>query len=790
MSPRAIHDDLLAIVEAVEILSPVRYRLLGEPREIPDEGPGESPAEGGPPGIVSVLAEHLYVRLYLRPSHPFATPPVDMFARRDHIAMLSEANTGCGTWEPGWRLQRIDQDGRAVVAKDDIDFWAPTTAVQRPNGKTSPGESCRVWVGKELRYRIAGYYVAIGDGEQDADDGGGTTEPMARYYWHLTAPAAVRFLATATSLLNAARIAFRIKVLDDPRAYHRANAGVLLLRLGDNSAASSIIAAIHSAVAHGLRSSVPMFTKRLADGLGYAMSPPGSSSFGQHGCLLAAEALWHSFLRGEADREARVSALAARFIEEGIDPLRPHLGAGNAADDVMLSTDCVDGPLELTPVRSGPSAAAGLISATPSPMTPLEAASRIGARLCQSAYWDESARLCNWVGRSASEVAEPGGSITPTAAILGPDLYGGSAGMALFLARLHAMTGEPESRRTALGAIRRSIRQLDRRPSSAPASQHSFFCGDFGVAYAACKVGILTGQSGLDVEAVSILDRAFATPEDPHPLDVIGGNAGAIPALLDLARMPGFDRCFDRAIALGEELCRSAIVRDGVCSWDPEVASGPGMARAPLTGLSHGAAGIGLALFELHAATGRQDFLEAARGAFAYEASLFDPDRKNWPDLRGRGRSDIGKTPPRFVLTWCQGAPGIALTRLRAIELDPACKEAYLATARVAIDSTFTAIDKKLERPGSDTTLCHGLTGLMEVVLVAGQMLGDPEYLRRARDLGSALIDRHAEAGDWPSGVASGGPNPSLMLGTAGVGYSFLRLHVPEEVPSLLLIHP
>jgi lantibiotic modifying enzyme len=288
---------------------------------------------------------------------------------------------------------------------------------------------------------------------------------------------------------------------------------------------------------------------------------------------------------------------------------------------------------------------------------------------------------------------------------------------------------------------------------------------------------------------MSILDRAAATTSPVlHPLDVMGGNAGAIPPLLELARTPGLERCLDRAIALGEALCRSATRGDGICSWDPEIACGPGMAEAPLTGLANGAAGIGLALFELFAVTGRPDFLETARGAFAFEDARFDPDRRNWPDWRRRGRSPVGKPALRFALAWSHGAPGIALTRLRAIELDSARKDVYLAMARVAIDSTIAAIDTQLERPGSDATLCHGLSGLMEVVLVAGQMLGDPEYLRRAGEVGRALIDRHAAAGDWPSGVASGGPNPSLMLGTAGVGYGFLRLHAPEEVASVLLM--
>ncbi len=778
MSPHAVHDDLLAVIDAVEVLAPDRYALLGEPREITGEDTGGPFARGGQPRLVSMLAEDLYVRLYTRPSRVASRAPADTLARRDHIARLSEANTGRGTWEPGWRFRRIDPDGRAVVVKGDIAFWAPTTAVRRPEVPATPGAHCRVWVDKELRRSIAGYYVALGDAEADAEEVGGTV----RDYWHLTAPAAPGFVATATSRLNAARIPFQIKVLIDPHLYHRADAGVLLLDPIDNSAAAPIIAAIHAAIAPGLWPGTPMFTKRLADGLGYAKSPPGFLSFGQHCCLLIAEALWHASLQGARDRERRIAAVAARFVEEGIDPLRPHLGAGHVVDDVMPLADLGGFPLDVTRVPSGPDAAAG--------MTPMEAACRIGESVCRSAYWDDSASLCNWIGRSAPAAGEPVGPTKSAAAILGPDLHGGSAGVALFLARLHAMTGEAASRRTALGAIRRSIRQLDRSPSPTTSSPYSFFRGELGVAYAACKVGALTGHADLGTSAASILDRAFATSPAVHPLDVMGGNAGAIPALLDLARMPGLGRCRDRAIGLGEELCRSATERDGVYTWDPEVASGPGIAEVPLTGLAHGAAGIGLALFELSAETGRRDFLEAARGAFAYEDSLFDPDRKNWPDLRRRGRSDVGSTPTRFALAWCQGAPGIALTRVRAIELDPDRKETYLATARVAIDATLAEIESKLQHPDSDATPCHGLSGLMEVVLVAGRMLDDSAYLRRAGDVGRALIDRHAAAGDWPSGVRCGGPNSSLMLGTAGVGYSFLRLYAPDEVPSVLLIRP
>ncbi|MBV9122877.1 MAG: hypothetical protein JO112_05945, partial [Planctomycetes bacterium] len=83
---------------------------------------------------------------------------------------------------------------------------------------------------------------------------------------------------------------------------------------------------------------------------------------------------------------------------------------------------------------------------------------------------------------------------------------------------------------------------------------------------------------------------------------------------------------------------------------------------------------------------------------------------------------------------------------------------------------------------------CHGLAGLTEVVLTAGQWLADESYLVWARTAAANLIAKHAAQEDWPSGVASRGPNPSLMLGTAGIGYHFLRQYDPEHVPPLLIL--
>ncbi len=417
-----------------------------------------------------------------------------------------------------------------MVAREGVEFWAKATDVRVQNGSIRPGEICSVRVAKELRNLVPGYYLAIGDEENDSDSSRDGVDSLVRYYWHLKASAAVSFIATATSLLNESRLPFQVKVLRHPHAYHRADAGVIYLRRRYRARVEAVIGRIYSSVASGLRPEVPLFTKRLADGLGFAEDPSGSLSFGEHRCQLVAESLWQSFLSGQVDRCRRADALAAAFIRQSLDPLRPHLGPGSREDydpgalSSAWASDEKTADRERTPetFKFGP--------AHPASASLLGAAIQIGRSLCRSAYWDREGRFCNWIGRSTDEVAQTDGMITPASAALGPDLYGGSAGMALFLAQLDAAVGDDEFRRISDGAVARSIRQFERWPVKQPLSPLSFFSGDLGVAYVAWRMGNLTRSEERFAQAESILDRVVEAVSLPHMVNVIAGNAGAIPA--------------------------------------------------------------------------------------------------------------------------------------------------------------------------------------------------------------------------------------------------------------------
>ncbi|WP_437752169.1 lanthionine synthetase LanC family protein [Sorangium sp. So ce1389] len=414
----------------------------------------------------------------------------------------------------------------------------------------------------------------------------------------------------------------------------------------------------------------------------------------------------------------------------------------------------------------------------------LATARRIGEALCASAFWDEEGERCNWMGYA--DMDAPGGGLTQGWIALHAPLGGGSAGVALFLAELHRQAPDPAVKRTAEGALRRSVRRP--MPVGSLVSPLSYFAGSVGIACVAERFAELGLSAGHDRDREQRMREIEAALGSPHPLDVMGGNAGAIPALLSLSRRSGLGRCRDLAGRCGEELCRAAGREGEKRFWSAAAATGHPVHSPPMAGLSHGAAGIALALLELHQHTGDALLLETARGAFAYEDALFSKIEGNWLDVRMPHQTDGGTPTGTFQTAWCHGAPGVALARMRAAQLDPDRAEVHLAAARIAVATTIAALERKLALPRSDATLCHGLAGLSEVALLAAELLGDDRARSAAILAARTLCDRHGATLDWPSGMSTAQTNPTLLLGNAGIGHHLLRLHDPARVPPILIL--
>ena len=146
-----LHHDLLAVLDAVQVESSTRIRLLGEPHEVSDETTNKRSDDDESADLASVLGGHIYVKLYIVPGSPDPLVPAEILDPSDFVAALAAANTGRGTWEPGWVVQRIEPDGQVVALKDDLAFWVRPSGLCAWGDAIRPGESCRVWVPSELR---------------------------------------------------------------------------------------------------------------------------------------------------------------------------------------------------------------------------------------------------------------------------------------------------------------------------------------------------------------------------------------------------------------------------------------------------------------------------------------------------------------------------------------------------------------------------------------------------------------------------------------------------------------
>jgi lantibiotic modifying enzyme len=205
----------------------------------------------------------------------------------------------------------------------------------------------------------------------------------------------------------------------------------------------------------------------------------------------------------------------------------------------------------------------------------------------------------------------------------------------------------------------------------------------------------------------------------------------------------------------------------------------------PLTGFAHGAAGVAWALLELADATGNDAYRNAARQALIYERSLYVAAEENWPDLRpaeliGNGN---GAEPgaPHYMAAWCHGSTGIGLARLAALR--------RLEDAQLR-DEAETAIRTTIGRGfGQTHSLCHGDMGNLDLLLEAGRVLGDGSWCAASTRLAASVVES-IERDGWQCGGPAGVEMPALMLGVAGIGYQMLRLALPDQTPSVLLLAP
>lgn len=414
------------------------------------------------------------------------------------------------------------------------------------------------------------------------------------------------------------------------------------------------------------------------------------------------------------------------------------------------------------------------------PASPADEAGEIFHVISKSAIADE-AGVPAWLTLSVM----PDGIHTKLG-LIEPGLYDGRAGVAAFLLAFGAAQQDPAQRAQAIELARAALSPICRVLDSDDSGARLRYLRDLGLGLTGVggllrvfHLAALAGgepDQGWDRYQAKLIESAAALVDKDRAHDLIWGCAGLIrPVSRCLTEMP------DTAAA---SLLRAAA--ESLLESQDRATGGQRApwAKRPLTGLSHGASGMAVALFEAAAALRDEQFLAAGLSALAYERQVFDSGAGNWPDFR------FDADGQAFMTSWCHGAPGIALARMRILQLFPDHSQAsrWAGELQVAAATTLaTPVQPK-------DHLCCGNLGRAAILrTLAASDWGQPEWAVGAADLTDLVLQAKAARGHFGLPTAAGpareGSNlPGLMTGLAGIGLHLLDQPArPSGLADLLL---
>lgn len=359
--------------------------------------------------------------------------------------------------------------------------------------------------------------------------------------------------------------------------------------------------------------------------------------------------------------------------------------------------------------------------------------------------------------------------------------YNGLPGIALFFAYL----GKYSENDVFTNLAKQLTRQLKDILQASLENDETFplslgtFDGWGGIVYVFTHLSILWNEPDLLADALRIAKLLPSVIAKDKNFDVISGSAGCIGALLSLYSVTSETSVLRVAQLCGNHLLANVTETEHGLAWMPH--STAKEIKVPLTGFSHGVAGIAWSLFKLTDATGDNQYADVAQKSLEYERAFYSQELQNWLDLSMLPTPDEVSTDiPRSASFWCHGASGIGLARLDTLRIfdNDRVRQDINAAIHTTIRDGF----------GHGHCLCHGDLGNIELLLQARSKLSS-SWESDLEGLVMQIVQSFTEYG-WLCGNALNVEEPGLMSGLAGIGYGLLRIAYPKDIPSVLLLEP
>lgn len=374
----------------------------------------------------------------------------------------------------------------------------------------------------------------------------------------------------------------------------------------------------------------------------------------------------------------------------------------------------------------------------------IEHAKGIGNLLASEALICEKSKTASWITVVDDEINNF------EVDTLGGELYEGLSGVSLFYHYLYEMTQEKQYKKLRDYTFNMAMKR------AANSKYNSGLQGYASLLYPAVKVLSLGPGRKYKQAIQEVYNFLNMSVENYSGVDWMHGKSSIIELLTQV-----YEYNTDKEFLYLARDYANALMKE--INEDPD--------KIHISGFSHGYSGIATALIKLNKYFHDNTFKEYGINLLNKESVFYNNNLNGWVD-------EQLDTETRNY--WCRGSVGIGLSRLKLID----CVNDNEYDLYADISKSQNALNKTA--PLSDDGLCHGNMGLVDFFLELYLNNDDNNSLQKALSIGEFVADNADIDGSYNLVSFDGFLPVGLFKGLAGIGYEFLRLANPHEVPSIL----
>ncbi|MFC0523606.1 type 2 lanthipeptide synthetase LanM family protein [Pontibacillus salicampi] len=397
----------------------------------------------------------------------------------------------------------------------------------------------------------------------------------------------------------------------------------------------------------------------------------------------------------------------------------------------------------------------------------IEQAEELAEYLYTKAFVGENNNRANysWLNTSTVGVEEIQWRLSP----MGDTLYDGLSGMAMTYLSLWLVTGNIYYLGIASDITEDIItrfQDLDIQDETKQTMSIGAFSGLSSIVYLLMNMDAVLEETKYRQLAIDITKKIPHFLNQDKEYDIVSGSAGAIVVLINCYKQYGDPIFFDIATKCANHIMDHAItINEEEVAWT-------GIADQPLTGFSHGSAGIIYALSMLNDIQGSNRLSEYITKGRHYENRQMIASR--WMDQRNLEQETAASA-------WCHGSPGILLSRLGLMDSrEESIANAAKEDAEIALHNMYQ------DGFGREHSLCHGDIGNAAILISYGRKTNQPDVENFGKNLMLESF-QGAKQNGFRCGVGRGVETPNFMVGLAGMAYGALYA-ANEQIPNILCL--